>query len=543
MSEDKLTLSIEVKNMTGDALKAHIRDLTKLRDTQVVTSAEYDKYNKQLVLTRQYQDELRGGTGALMKDYFEFGTAIRAATIEQGGLSKFIAGQRVENRLQNFILRESKDSVIALSNGFAMLGGTMVGTSTTVKALSGSMSGAINTFTALDFAAKGLQTALGITGAAFGTMSMVVAGLAALGTAVGAFFNEISKEAEESAKQIRILDTSILELRKSIGLITSGEYMAKLIKQHEDLRANVILSKQIHVDWMATVISLFKPFGAGLKLTSADLKAVREAEQAALEGEKKLFDETKGIQEENVKGIEQFMKMLDQQRNIEAEYEQGRHEAWVKQKKDIDEAIITMQKFFRAQKAEEDKNQRAAERRAPRGPVSGVAVSPLPADQQMKKLGQEGEQLGSVLVNSFARVGDSISKNIIGLLGEANSLFEIFVQSVLQGLIDIAVQLASMAIVRGIFGTVGAAAPVAAIPFASGGTLYEPVVGMGQRSGSLYTFAERGPERFSPATSFGSSGQSQVIEIHGTFKSSGRDLISTFNEARIIHAKTGGRII
>lgn len=41
-----------------------------------------------------------------------------------------------------------------------------------------------------------------------------------------------------------------------------------------------------------------------------------------------------------------------------------------------------------------------------------------------------------------------------------------------------------------------AAERAAAIGFAGGGTLFEPVVGIGQRTGQMYTFAENGPEEF-----------------------------------------------
>jgi hypothetical protein len=133
-------------------------------------------------------------------------------------------------------------------------------------------------------------------------------------------------------------------------------------------------------------------------------------------------------------------------------------------------------------------------------------------------------------------------------LGEAHSLFQEFLFGVLEGIGEIAIKLAESAIISGLLslatgGLFGSFfKQLSPIHFANGGIINEPVAGIGQRSGRTYTFAENMPERVSPMTSFGGHSQPMVITVQGSFRASGRDLISSFREARVIDRKAGGNL-
>jgi hypothetical protein len=82
-----------------------------------------------------------------------------------------------------------------------------------------------------------------------------------------------------------------------------------------------------------------------------------------------------------------------------------------------------------------------------------------------------------------------------------------------------------------------------------GGTLYEPVAGIGRHSGDPYYFAENGPERWSPLSGgmtaeeralAALSGQGHTINIYPREHQSETDIAASVN-ASLAWAAAGGR--
>ncbi len=164
---------------------------------------------------------------------------------------------------------------------------------------------------------------------------------------------------------------------------------------------------------------------------------------------------------------------------------------------------------------------------------------------------KQWKQSIDVVNSGFTTVGATIQKKITEELRKSDGEFQKFVTGVLSGIEQIAEKLASRAIFAGILSLVtgglfgelfGNLSGLNPSKHATGGILTEPVLGFGMTTGQSYMMSEAGPERIEPLTSFGKQGEPLVIHITGSFRSSGRDLISTFKEARIIDRKLGGKL-
>jgi len=180
------------------------------------------------------------------------------------------------------------------------------------------------------------------------------------------------------------------------------------------------------------------------------------------------------------------------------------------------------------------------------GRLHGTPEAPLTEMMRQK----EAEQFQAfiqkpqmqVLLSGLDAVGQSIEQNIIAKFGEAKSVFQIFEQAVIAGLIRMFTQMMVMKVASALFGlaTGGTSTVATAVTTAGsawqamqhGGNLFEPVVGIGMRTGSKYLMGER-PEKISPL--FGTSAETslQRIMVEGNFKLDGADFRAGFKVNRL----------
>ncbi len=165
--------------------------------------------------------------------------------------------------------------------------------------------------------------------------------------------------------------------------------------------------------------------------------------------------------------------------------------------------------------------------------------------QEMKQLNQSIEDVNS----GFKSVGDTIHTKVTGEIQKSDGIFDEFVSSVLSGIEQISGKLAAEAIFAGVLSFVtggtfgellGTVTGTTKSKVTTGGILSEAISGNGVTARRRNFEGATGAEQLQSLTSFGRHAEPLVIQVSGTFKSSGRDLMSTFKEARIIDRKLGG---
>jgi hypothetical protein len=480
----------------GDAIKAvKLEMLNASREAIPALRAEEVKL-------KQIQDELRGGTGALMKDYFEFGTVLRANALQQQGLTNFVRESRVENRLQNFLLNEGKQSAMAMASGLQVLGSGIGASAQSMNSLNATLGTGINTFQGLDFAAKGLTTALGLTGKAIAGITLGVTALVAGGIALWDYFKRSEEEARKAKIELDDYGVSVAQLSRKLGLSRGDDFavLGALQKQVNNLR-------EAYDKFQGTVSD---KRALHIKLLNAENELYAEQQRII----KSISDDNKKDAEEDQKFWEKRLELL---------------------LKNYDE----QKKVYGLS---------GVDKPAPQ--VTGVGKPSAPrtaktpfSPEEAKQTLQEYAPLVDSLSEGFARVGASIQTEFIDKVVGSTSLFQQFVGGVVSGIIRIGEQMAASAVVSGIlslvtgggFGTFFKSMT----GFASGGVLTEPVVGVGS-SGRMYSFAERGAERIAPLTSSYSGGTPQMVMVQGEFKVRGRDLVYATKQGFIMDRKRGG---
>jgi hypothetical protein len=129
------------------------------------------------------------------------------------------------------------------------------------------------------------------------------------------------------------------------------------------------------------------------------------------------------------------------------------------------------------------------------------------------------------LLSGFDRVGNSIMDNIIGPLAQSKNIFSQFLAGVLEGLGQIAMKLASSALVAGIFSMFGGGF----------GSVFSALSG-GLLGGNAPTGVSN--RQLATATSFGGGmGSRTVVEV----RARGREFYGVMKQEKIIDSKAGGR--
>lgn len=126
----------------------------------------------------------------------------------------FIREQRMENRQQNFVLRESAQAITTLSFATIALTGSTGGASKEVQNLSRSLLAGVASFQGADFAIAGLGRAMGFTP---GGVGLAISGVLGLGTALYAFLDGTAERAKNAAEQMRGFAENAKQFAEGIG--------------------------------------------------------------------------------------------------------------------------------------------------------------------------------------------------------------------------------------------------------------------------------------------------------------------------------------
>jgi hypothetical protein len=210
-------------------------------------------------ISQQGGEQLRTTLKGLGVDFTEAKTAAGGATSaiashgkQTNTLTDFIRTQRTEQRQQNFLFREGKQSALLLSTMILGLSNSTDGADDSTKKLNKSMMMSIVTFQGADFAMAGLGIASGGTATA-------IAGLIALGVGLFSFLdglNEKSKKAAEeglkafeekikefapiqSKKTIEEIDRDLDKLRKKLDELTNTPIGTMTIWELKKLKSPV----------------------------------------------------------------------------------------------------------------------------------------------------------------------------------------------------------------------------------------------------------------------------------------------------------------
>lgn len=168
----------------------------------------------------------------------------------------------------------------------------------------------------------------------------------------------------------------------------------------------------------------------------------------------------------------------------------------------------------------------------------------------------------NILANAFDRLGQTIENEFIEKVIGANSLFQQFVGSVVSGIAQIIEQIAASAAISGLLSLLGLGpfgsffSQLSPVKFASGGTITEPVTGVGLHTGRSYMIGENGPEDVVPRTGARSpmtedrmaslmQSPASMGQVHITgsveVRQRGRDLYGAVKINRVMDIKRGGR--
>ena len=152
---------------------------------------------------------------------------------------------------------------------------------------------------------------------------------------------------------------------------------------------------------------------------------------------------------------------------------------------------------------------------------------------ELDKVKPEAELFSNTMAQGFREATNVLADGLQKALGLGDSLAERLLGTLLSGFLQL-----GMNYVTGGLGSV--------LGFAGGGMINEPVVGMGMRSRSIYTLAERGPEYVSPASAnrmgqqgrYGGGGGENLVSAIGAvlnrsqLKAKGRDVVLVYDGAK-----------
>lgn len=149
------------------------------------------------------------------------------------------------------------------------------------------------------------------------------------------------------------------------------------------------------------------------------------------------------------------------------------------------------------------------------------------SDYDIIKDENKGLMMGiDVLKSGFSSLGRTIHMRFIDEMMQSKNAFESFVGGVLSGLEQIAMKLASTAVMSSLLSVFG---------LGSFGSFFGGLSGLGASSGGSDLSGRTSPMAYS-----GSITQPQSVNLSGTFKLSGRDLIAGVKLNRVIDRKLGG---
>jgi hypothetical protein len=495
----------------------------------------------------QIKDAAQQDVPALNREYQAIAAKVKELTGRHSEFQAQVKAARTEARTFRFALLELTHGMDGVVNTFATFAGAGEHTEETLKSISSGAKEALGAGLGLKFGMEALggvfehmATPVGI---AVGALTLAAVGVRELNKS----FNEGIEAMEKNRAELLKLDEALGEVFRDLKVVSEEQYLDKMNASLEDL------TKRAEEATKAVFsLNIIKSLTSGFAVM--DVEQVKKTPQQRQQEALDVANKVKQIKEEEIKGSKAGA-------DAAAKEQEQRDQAVERDLESFDEREKLFQRFLENQAQDQEiANQFAELERKDQAESYKQFLEAEQKDYEVSQ-GMTGreipieEQLGNwmagidALSSGFAALSSSIHSGLAQAFGQANSMFEQFLFGVLDGLTSIAERLASSAIIGGLLSFLGLGAfgslfsSLSGFKFAGGGVINEPVMGVGMRSGRSYSFAERAPERVSPLTAFGGGGGGyNRIEIVGTMRAAGRDLMSSWKETRIIDRKAGGNI-
>ena len=506
----------------------------------------------------------------------ELSGRMKELTNTHGGFQREVRAARVEARMFRFAVTELIAGIDGLANAYGGLTGAGDAAQKSIKEYAGAVKDALGAGIGLKF---GLD-AIGMPGA--GALAVMAAGMVFLGDMTKKARQEMELLAQQAAKPMTaaIPGMSYSDLKKD------QEDAQRKLEQAQSALAQVdrIYARTGAQSGAEILMGVNKELAqdvqnkqAVLNVLGARMKALTEepaAMLAEIDKEYKLGEMSKEKYANQLKVLAAMPETL-RQSNLEAEIKgkladleekrakQGEKDA-ADYEKWMDKRLKALLKFGTVEedyaatgktgvpRAESELNPMKP------GEVAGVSVSPLrlPSKEELqtgKEELQKWTPAVSALQYAFSGVGDAIKASLVDRIGQAHSLFQIFIMGALEGLEQYLVKLLE---VKAIGALLNIFSPGLGTTFettqgfASGGIIPEPVYGVGMISGRGYSFGESGSERVSPMYGspdrggYSPGGGEQHVYHHLSGETAIKDghIMIAWKQDRLIDRKLGGNV-
>jgi regulator of replication initiation timing len=458
---DKLNIQVKVEGASINQIKAAIKEVDALKNAAKGGSAEFNKLSAESA-------RLRTALGEMQKQSFSANAKMKESYFSTGEeLRRFYREQRLGDRT----MREGVQTLQVF--------GSMLG-----EGVGGAAGKAAGLFQQAEFAVNGLGIA---AAGAKGKVSSFGQGLLSIAkplTATIALLGAVAYQLDSLAKREKAATAALFESEFTLGKISKQKYYEGLKTQLKELLERSEEIKKKRDFWAAAGFKLIPSlFG----ISEADIIETKLAAN-------KLREEIKKFEAEGIV---------------------------------LGEIIATGRRVDNVPSV--NINRGLPTRMAPKGisakalggaiAGSGGVLSPITTT--IKDAKDDVTEFERAALSSLSNIRGSIDQNIGQAFAEnfgiAHTLFGSFISDMASKLF----QFGASEAIRGIFSFIPAVGGFLnkILPFANGGTIYEPVIGRGLRSGSMYSIAERGPEHITPMSGpRGGGGQPVYVTVSPEWK-------------------------
>jgi len=415
-------------------------------------------------------------------------TEVSGINNKMGGVSDKLRQFYREQRVGDRTMREGVSTIQMFSG---VLGGD----------IANGVGAAANAFQQAEFTVNGLGIAAQSAGGKIATLGTSILAISAPITVAAAAMSGGILLMNSMKEETKDLDKAIYDLRVQLGLISKADQWAELQRRLEELK-----DKQAETTWKDAFT-----FG----LSGGDPKVAEEVRaNARKRREKELLE----LQKE----IEAFKKANELV--LDEVVSTGKSET----EKEYKEQIAEIEKYIKA--VQEMRMLAISTWKKKPEPLRGVKEPKTPETVTEFTEGEKAvarfEQVASRAMGNVGNtIGNTIGRGFVDAFGIAHTLLGQFIEEILAGLAKIAIERAVFALLDFAFPGAGTALNVV-VPHASGGMLYNPIVGVDTVTGRIHTFAERGPERVIPTGQLsrdasmrgGGDMQPIVVNVHGNWQ-------------------------
>lgn len=395
--------------------------------------------NEASATIKEFQKDVESSLGAAGRKTEEYGQKVKT-------LTEWIKEERAEQRMHNFIFNQSREIVGGASSILALYGNTVGQTSESQRMLTNSMNAGFVAF-------QGVNNVVGLLSGTFKSLSGPMGLAISLASGIAVAFSQISNDADKAGSNIQVFDERIKQAQISIGTYTKAMQINDFEDKIAEAEAKLYSLGKSVIDFDATVRAraesggkiqyVYKTIGTPAEIR--EQQAIIEESTASI---KKLNDELqKGAQQPTT--ITKLNKEIDDSKSKFAELFRGQQQYELESTSSMQQNLM-IQNQWSVRFAEIDlKNKK-------------IKLQKELADAR------ESLHLQIGLYSNFTNAVSSTYQSVLGeqfnkLLGDQNSVLEIFLGNVGQNLIAWSADQLSNTILNAIISQTTASASIAAI--------------------------------------------------------------------------------